>query len=334
MKRILGILALVAIAGAVFAWAGKKIYPDRWVYVSRSFDSDRDVDDIRNIARTASEHGLTGIVLSGMDRISLGTPAYFDRLTQVKKIADSDHLEIIPSGFGTGYGGAILSHDKNLAEGMAVKGALFVAGQTEARFRADSPARLLNGGFEQFSGNTVKEFSTQDQPGVKTFVDTNVFHSGRASLRIENFGGDKEENVRLVQQIRVTPYRCYRVRAWVKTEGAAPESLFSIKAYTADHRDLSPFEPRLAATSDWKQVATAFNSWYADRIDLNVGVFEGVKGKLWVDDVELDEVGLMNVIRRDGAPLEVRDEKTGTVYQEGRDFAAISDPLLDFKWAH
>ena len=206
------------------------------------------MEDIRKIARTASEHGLTGIVLAGMDRISLGTPAYYDRLKQVKEIADSDRLEIIPSGFGTGYGGAILSHDKNLAEGMLVKGALFVAGQTEARFRADSPARLLNGGLEKFSGNTVKHFSTQDQPGVKTFVDTHVFHSGKASLRIENFGGAQEENVRLMQQIRVTPDRCYRVRAWVKTEGAAPASLFSIKAYTADHRDLSPFEPQLGAT--------------------------------------------------------------------------------------
>jgi len=285
MKRILAVLALLAIGGALFAWAGKKIYPDRWVYVSRSFDSDRDVEGIRNIARTASEHGLTGIVLAGMDRISLGTPAYYDRLKQVKEIADSDRLEIIPLGFGTGYGGAILSHDKNLAEGMLVQGALFVAGQTEARFRAESPARLLNGGFEQFNGNTIKDFSTQDQPGVKTFVDTHVFHWGKASLRIENFGGAQEENVRLVQQIRVTPNRCYRVRAWVKTEGAAPASLFSIKAYTADHRDLSPFEPRLGATSDWTQVSTAFNSWYADRIDLNVGVFEGLAGKVWVDDV-------------------------------------------------
>jgi hypothetical protein len=334
VKRILVVLALLAMAGGAFAWFGTKIYPDRWVYVGRSFESDRDVEDIRNIARTASEHGLTGMVLSGMDRISLGSPAYLERLRRVKEIADSARLEIIPSGFGTGYGGAILSHDKNLAEGMAVKGALFVAGPTGARFRADSPARLLNGGFEQFRGNTVKNFSTQDQPGVKTFVDTHVSHSGKVSLRIENFGGGKEENVRLAQQIRVTPNRCYRVRAWVKTENAAPSSLFSIKAYAPDHRDLSPFEPPLAATSDWKQVATAFNSWYADHIDLNVGVFEGLAGRVWVDDVELEEVGLMNVIRRDGTPLEVRDDKTQTVYQEGRDFAPVSDALLDFKWAH
>ena len=81
-------------------------------------------------------------------------------------------------------------------------------------------------------------------------------------------------------------------------------------------------------------MTTAFNSWYADRIELTFGVFEGVKGKVWVDDVEVEEVGLMNVIRRDGAPLTVRDEATGTVYKEGKDYAPVSDPNLDFHWTH
>src|ERR1039458_2316774 len=88
----------------------KKIYPNRWVYVSRSFSTDQHVEEVREIARTASEHGLTAIVLSGMDRISLGSPEYLERLHKVKTIADQFHLEIIPSGFNIGYGGAILDH--------------------------------------------------------------------------------------------------------------------------------------------------------------------------------------------------------------------------------
>ena len=313
----------------------KKIYPDRWVYVSRSFDTDEDVEDVREIAKTASEHGLTAIVLSGMDRISLGSPEYLERLRKVKSIADQYHLEIIPSGFNTGYGGALLSHNKNLAEGMLVKDALFVAKDGVAGFVADSPAKLQNGGFEQFQGDKFTAFEKQDEPGTKTFVDRDVFHSGKASLRIENFGGPNAGVARVAQQIRVSPYRCYRVSAWVRTENVEPDSLFSIKAFTPDGRDLCPFEPPAPApTSGWRQVTTAFNSWYADRIDLNFGVFEGVKGKVWVDDVELEEVGLMNVVRRKGAPLTVRDEATGTVYEEGRDFAAVSDPNLDFLWTH
>src|ERR1035438_7023472 len=62
----------------------KKVYPDRWVYVSRSFDTDKHVEEVREIAQTASEHGLTAIVLSGMDRISLGSPEYLERTYSTK----------------------------------------------------------------------------------------------------------------------------------------------------------------------------------------------------------------------------------------------------------
>jgi hypothetical protein len=256
-------------------------------------------------------------------------------LRKVKTIADQYRLEIIASGFNTGYGGAILEHNKNLAEGMLVKDALFVAQEGVARFVADSPAKLQNGGFEQFRADRFIAFEKQDEPGRKTFADVNVFHSGKSSLRIDNFGDTKAGIARVAQEVRVTPYRCYRVSAWVRTEDAAPDSLFSIKAIAPDGRDLSPFEPPAPSpTSGWRQVTTAFNSWNFDRIDLNFGVFEGVKGKVWVDDVDIEEVGLMNVVRREGAPLTVRDEANGTVYEEGRDFAPVTDPNLDFQWTH
>ena len=61
-------------------------------------------------------------------------------------------VEIIPAGFGAGYGGGVLAHDKNLAAGLPVHGALFVAGQHEAHFVPDSPAKLLHGNFERIHG--------------------------------------------------------------------------------------------------------------------------------------------------------------------------------------
>jgi hypothetical protein len=313
----------------------KKIYPNRWVYVSRSFQTDKHVEEVREIAQTASEHGLTAIVLSGLDRISLGSPEYLERLRKVKAIADRFHLEIVPAGFNTGYGGAILDHNKNLAEGMLVKDALFVVRDGVAGFVADSPAKLQNGGFEQFQGSRFTAFEKQDEPGVKTFVDTGVSHSGKASLRIENFAEVKAGIARVAQHVAVKPYRCYRVSMWVRTEDATPAPLFSIRAFTPDGRNLSPFEPPAPApTSAWRQVTTAFNSWYSDRIELNFGVYEGASGKVWLDDLDIEEVGLMNVVRRAGTPLTVRDEATGTVYEEGRDFAPVSDPHLDFQWTH
>jgi hypothetical protein len=338
MRSALLAAGVLSLAFAGLAWVHqnqRKIYPDRWVYVSRAFDSDQDVQEVGEIIRTAQKHGLTAIVLSGMDRISMGSGSYLERLRKVKAIADDSQIEIIPAGFNIGYGGAILAHDKNLAEGMRVENALFVAQNGEARFKADSPTKMRNGDFEEFQGDRFAAFEKQDDPGKKTFVDTTISHSGRASLRIENFGDTKEGVARVAQEISVKPYRCYRVSAWVRTEEAEPASLFSIKSFTPDGRDLSPFEPPAPApTSGWRLVTTAFNSWYADRIELNIGVFEGVKGKVWVDDIKVEEVGLMNIVRREGTPLTVRDEATGLEYVEGRDFAPVSDPHLDFLWTH
>ena len=359
MKKYFAILFLLGISIATVASAPaqqKKIYPDRWLYLNATLNSDKDLEVMRDLISTAAKHGLTAIVLPGMDSLSLASPEYIKRLLKVKEIADANHMEIIPEGFGIKYGQAPLAIDKNLAEGLQVKDALFVAKGGTAQFVANSPTKLANGGFEKFDGNRLSGFTTQDEPGKMTFADTSVSHSGKASLRIENFGERKaakpavtvtpldaaglrdpamEGVAKVSQEIRVKPYRCYRVSAWVKTEDVAPARLFSIKAFTPDGRDLSLFEAVAPSpTSGWRKVTTAFNSWYADRIDLTFGVFRGVKGKVWVDDVEVEEVGLMNVLRREGAPLTVRDEKTGTVYKESRDFAPISDPNLDFRWTH
>lgn len=357
-KLLSSIVLLGVVIGAVPVTPAqqKTIYPDRWLYLNIKLDSDKNLEEMSELIRTAAAHGLTAIVLPEMDKLSIASTEYLARLVKLKEVADANHMEVIPEGFGIKYGGAPLEIDKNLAEGLLVKDALFVARGNTAQFVADSPAKFVNGGFEKFDGNRLNGFSTQDEPGKLTFVDTGVSHSGKASLRIENFGERKvvkpastvtpleaaglrdpamEGVAKVSQQIRVKPYRCYRVSAWVKTEDVSPAKLFSIKAYTPDGRDLALFEALAPSpTSGWRLVTTAFNSWYADRIDLTFGVFKGVKGKVWVDDVKVEEVGLMNVIRRDGAPLTVRDEKTGVVYEEGRDFAAVSDPNLDFRWSH
>jgi hypothetical protein len=359
MSKLLSFFVLLgAVIGAVPVTPAqqKTIYPDRWLYLNIKLNSDKDLEEMSELIRTASAHGLTAIVLPEMDKLSIAPPEYLSRLVKLKEVADANHMEVIPEGFGIKYGGAPLAIDKNLAEGLLVKNALFVAQGDTAHFVADSPAKLVNGGFEEYKGDRFTGFTTQDEPGKLTFVDTSASHSGKASLRIENFGerkavkrnsavtpleasGQRDPAMKGVaqvsQQIRVKPYRCYRVSAWVKTEDVSPAKLFSIKAFTPDGRDLALYEALAPSpTSGWRLVTTAFNSWYADRIDLTFGVFKGVKGKVWVDDVEVEEVGLMNVIRRDGAPLTVRNEKTGMVYKEGQDFAAVSDPNLDFRWSH
>ncbi|MGH9668426.1 MAG: hypothetical protein ACRD9L_28730, partial [Bryobacteraceae bacterium] len=56
------------------------------------------------------------------------------------------------------------------------------------------------------------------------------------------------------------------------------------------------------------------------------GVWGGSSGKIWFDDVMLEETALVYVTRRSGTPVRVYD--ANKVYQEGVDYNYISDPRM------
>jgi len=322
---------LCAEGGGGVSLAGERsVYPYRWVYVSRSLGRDSDVEEIRQIVQTAAEHRLNGIVLAaGLDTISLRSADYLRRLAEVKKVCDENRIEIIPIIFSVGYGSAVLSHNVNLAEGVAVKNALFLVKGTEAHLVADPPVEIVNGGFEEFSGNRLEGFRFRDKPGQITFVDTETVKEGKASLRLEHFGElDPHGHARIMQEVKVHPYRCYRIWCWVKTEGLNPVGAFRIEVY-AGGRSLAPYDPAVAATTDWRQVAMVFNSLHYDRVRVYAGLWGGRKGRVWLDGLRIEEVGLMNVLRRPGTPVTVGSDDGRMVYRERLDYEPIVDPRLN-----
>ena len=312
-----------------------EVYPYRWVYVSRSLRNDGDVVDIKKIAQTASESGLNGMVLAaGLDRLDRQSPDYFARLEQVRLICSRSHIEIIPIVFSVGYGGALLAQNKNLAAGIPVEKALFVVDGDTAHFVPDSPAKIVNPGFEQYEGHRLVGYRFHDQPGVVSFVDRDIVHSGRASLRFENFGDYEHGHARLMQELEVHPNRCYRVSCWVRTDSLQPDGCFRLQVLTADGRNLAPWDPRVPSTADWREVVMGFNSLRYDTVRIYVGVWGGQSGRFWIDDLSVEEVGLLNVLRRPGTPVKVQNAQTGRTYEESKDFAVITDPRLNFRFDH
>ena len=320
-------------AAACARGAQDKTYPLRWVYVSRSLARDSDVDDIRAIARTASQHGLNGILLAaGLDHARVKT-ADHERIVEIKKICAEYKLEIIPLMFSIGYGSAILSYDHNLAEGLPVRDALFVARGGVAQLQPDPPVAIANGGFEEHDQDRLKNFRMQDGPGVVSFVDSKVSKAGGVSLRLENFQ-PPHGHARVMQEIDVRPNRCYRVTCQVRTEGLQPDGAFRIMVLSPSGREIAPYEPGVESTTDWRRLELGFNSMSFDKVRIYAGVWGGRAGKCWIDDLNLEEVGLVNVLRRPGTPLRVRSDAKETVYQEGRDYEAIADPHLTFRFDH
>ena len=308
--------------------------PYRWVFVhGKSLALTNDVEEIKEIVGTAAAHGLNGMVLSGgFDRLDLQSEEYFSGLAEVKKTCSEAGIEIIPLVFSVGYG-STLSHDPNLAAGLAVRDQLFVAGSGEARFVSDAPVQLANGGFEAQANGKVAGFEQVGSVGEVIQLDGEDFKEGKVSLRFENFADYDGQNAVLKQTVAVKPWRSYVIRCWVKTEELTPGRRFRIEALGTE-RLVGEYIPRWGATNDWTHLVLGFNSWNHDELEISIGAPGARQGKLWIDGLEIEEVGLVNVLRRPGAPVTVAAEAGGTIYQEGRDYARIEDPELNCRFEH
>lgn len=323
-------LALVAAVSLLLApRAAAEAYADRFVWLfGWNLNKDADVAEMVKVLEDGAAHGINGAVLSaGMDSMArrAGDADYFRRLDQVVRACARLKIELVPAGFGVGYGGTALAHDPHLAEGLPVTDAPFVVAGKKAAFEPDPGVRIANGDFEAFAKNRFTGFRFHDKPGEISFYDTEARHGGKASVRLENFAADAHGHGRVMQTVAVKPYRCYRVSLWVKTEDLKPVKGFQVSVL-AGKRTLAPRTFRLEPTADWRRLSFVFNSTEFNQVNLYAGMWGGKSGKLWIDDWTIEEVGPINVLRRPGTPVTVRSDDGTVTFAEGTDYAPLKDP--------
>jgi len=330
------LLALCAIVTLQFApgcaAAAPKPLEHRWLFVMRNMGQADNLAATLALLPRAQAAGYNAIVLSdgglyGLDE----NPPYRENVLTLQREARKHGLDLIPSVMPIGYSGAIIGRDRNLAEGLPVKDALFVARGRQAVLAPDPQVSLPGGDFERAEGDVFEGWDMQDYPGQSTFADHQVAHRGGASVRMENIPQADPQwgHCRFSRAIAVKPYHQYHISAWIKTEDfEAPQNAkITVLAPTEQERSLSYGEFDIKPTQDWTQYHIVFNSLDYDQVRLYFGTWEGKGGRIWWDDVQIEEIGLHNLLRRDGCPFSVRGED-GAVYQEGVDFEPVRDPEL------
>jgi len=197
-----------------------------------------------------------------------------------------------------------------------------------ATFAPDPPITLPGGDFENVTGHRFNDWTFQDNEGESIFADHQLVHGGKTAVRMENVGSAHPAgNCRLSQAIKLQPFRQYHLSFWVKTQDLSPARA-EVKVLTPDSQRFISFGTfRIAPTQDWRCHHIVFNSVTHTDAMLYLGIWAGNTGRIWWDDLRLEEIGLMNVLRRPGCPVSVRGEN-GEEHQEGRDFETIRDPNL------
>jgi hypothetical protein len=305
------------------------------VHIRNPLRDDTDVEEVRAIARRAAAHGFTAVLFSSsFDDITDQPPEFFGRLDAVKAAFDSLGLEVIARVTSAGYAYPAIKHHRDYAAALPVRNALFVVDGGMARHTADVEPVLENGGFESFKGNRVDDFGIQDGPARVSFVDESVARQGRASVRFENLHDARAGMGRVMQTVRVTPFHCYRVTFWVRSEDLDHSDRVRGLVLSGDGRTLMSRSAEIDRTSDWKRVTLGFNSLERAQVLIYAGIWGGEGGRLWIDDLRIEEADMVNLLRREGTPVTVRGESSGIVYEEGRDYVRIADPGLNFQMNH
>ena len=293
-KYLPALLAVVLLPVSSFAAEAREL----WLYYPTNLQVAKNVDELESIWRRAKKAGYTHVLLADSKFGKLGDVPehYFKNVERVKAVAKELDLKLVPAVFPVGYSNDLLWHDPNLAEGLPVKDTPFVVGPDgTAKVNADPPVSLAKAAWKD---DDVK-------------LDGNV-----ATVTAS------EANSRMVFRLKVPRYRCYHVSVKVKTDSFRPNP--EIKALGGE-RSLNWAYLGVKPSQDWTEHHAVFNSLDNEDVNLYFGVWGECKGTLQWKDWKIEEVGLVNVLRRPGTPCVVKGEE-GRVYEEGKDYEPIKDP--------
>ena len=304
MSWRLTLAASLALVGSVCAQT-----KERWVYAPSNYQVDAQADRIIDLMKRAKASGYTNFLItdSKFARVPTLPKRYFDNVKRVKAAAQELGIELVPALFGVGYSNDLLSNDPNLAEGLPVKDALFVVKDYIASHVPDPLVLLKDGALQNRK--------------AWGFIDDNLV-SESGTLRSDA----TKANARFSQRLKLQPFRQYHVSVMLKTQdfkgGRAEIKVIGTKGQQLNYTYLHE-----KPTAEWAEKHITFNSLDQSEVTLYFGVWGGHQGTLWWKEPVIEECGLVNVLRRSGAPLEVKTED-GKVLIEGTDFEPVHDPKL------
>jgi hypothetical protein len=294
------LLTLFSVLGSIAPGAPAAEKPQLWLYYPINFLVDKNLDKAQQIWSRAAAAGYDHVLIADSKFARLGQMprGYFKNCDRARQIAADLKLQLVPAMFSIGYSNDLLSQDPNLAEGLPVKDQLFVVKDGVAGVVPDPAIHFGKMGFHD--------------PSVAIDGAMATLHPGKGPARF-------------TYKLALPQFRCYHVSVKIKTDGFSghPE----IKAL-AGNVSLQWENIHVKPTQDWTQADVVFNSLDHTDVTVYFGLWSNVKGTLQWKDWSIEEVGLVNILRRPGTPCIVKLDAGGKVLTEGSDYDPIVDPRM------
>jgi hypothetical protein len=308
MRKLLCLVGLLFATDVTIARAADSPPGQLWLYCANNLSVDARVGDLEKLWRRAAKLGYTHVLLSDSKFGKLGEMGvnYFRNIEHLKKVAAELNLEIVPALFPIGYSNDILWNDPNLVEGLPVKDVPLVVQNGKAML-VNPKLPLIKGG----SLSKLNEWSWHDP--------TVAEESGAVVIRNPNGA-----NARVSQKIKLTPFRQYHLTVRINTKDfhGTPEVKLLAGDRALDYNSLG-----VKPTQDWTVHHVVFDSLDHSEANLYLGCWGGGTGELWYSDLTLEPIAFVNLIRRPGAPLTVKNA-AGQTLKEETDFEPLTDPKM------
>ncbi|SFM51217.1 carbohydrate binding domain-containing protein [Rugamonas rubra] len=316
-------------------------FEKRWVYFGGNVALDADFQKLKEIIVRAKAAGYNGIALNSsgygsygvmIQRTGSAVSTYYGNFKAIVDFAKSTGIELIPVGGGPEVPAVAAPQ---LVEALPVQETPFLVHDGKAVPLGQSI--VTDSSFENNDG-AWKLFDTAS--GGVSF-DTSVAHTGNRSIK---FTQASTTNLARIHRelVGLRKHSAYRMSFWVKTENYdAPlriqihgadtsQPIYSNASaglgWGTDSKGQWNKEPNgFAATQEWTKYDIDFNTGNFDRLKFYLGSWSNGKyklGKAWLDDVEINEIGLAHTVRRTdkSLPVIVQSEDRSITYVESKDY--------------
>jgi len=352
------VLSLVTFAATAADTNCPNCFAKRWVYFQGNLANPEHLAAIKRLVDDAKANGFNGIAINSGGYGSY-TQLIVDPTTDYMKALDanlkaavayaaSQKIELVPVGGGPGVPA---SKYPELTEALPASATYQVSGGVASIVPTPIPTE---GTFDVKGSWEMDTGPDQDNPYVS--IDPTEGHMDestdtRSAVKLVPsavaYTGTQRGwlNSRLMREFKLSANKAYRLSFWLKSSaGYATDKLFIQLIPTGSDQPIyrngssglgwgtqpngewnakgNSEEGMFDAGQDWKRYDLDFNTGDKSAIRMYLGTQSvGVAGTaVWVDDLQVTELGLAHPIRRSTTPIVVTPATGGTPYVENTDY--------------